>query len=523
MLVVLDGFGERAETRWNATRLADTPGLTALGREAARGLLEASGAAVGLPDGQMGNSEVGHLTIGAGRAVPQDIVRIDAAIRAGRFEENLELLLAAEAARASGGAVHVLGLTSAGGVHAHTRHGLAIVRALRRAGVPGERIFWHAFLDGRDTPPRAAVHALDDLGERLRPEGARLASAIGRFYAMDRDGRWERTERAYRLLVHADGQPATDVAGAVATSYREGVDDEFVPPIVRVDAAGRPLARVADGDVVVFFNFRSDRMRQLVAALTQPFFDGFARGSPPRLARALGLCQYDASFRLPVMFPPLHPRATLGEVVAQAGLGQLRVAETEKWAHVTWFFDGGLDRRLPGEARRLVPSRADVRTYDEAPAMSAQGITDAVLEGLAAPFGPAFVLVNYANADMVGHTGVLEAAIEAVEALDAQVRRLREACRAAGAALVVTADHGNCELMWDEAAGQPHTAHTTSPVPIWVAAPDVLPRPLGTGSLADVAPTVAELLGLPIPPEWTGRPLAGRPRNLGAGPPIPPP
>lgn len=504
-LVVLDGVGVREESRYNAVKLAHTPFLRGLaGEGAAEGILLAAGTAVGLPDGQVGNSEVGHVTMGAGRVILQDLPRISRAIREGSFFKNPVLRDALERARSLGSAVHVLGLTSPGGVHSHTQHGLAVVAMARQVGIRKERLFWHAILDGRDSPPCSAVGYLEELRAELADQGARLASAIGRFYAMDRDCRWERTERAYRMLVEGVGTCSADLVLAVADSCARGVTDEFVDAQLQVSPEGSgPLSTLGPGDLVVMFNFRSDRARQLTRALALPDFDAFARPKSPRLSQYACLCEIDPTFGLPVAFPPLDVKPTLGAHLASLGLRQLRVAETEKYAHVTYFFNGGIEEPAPLEERVLVPSVRDVATYDLAPAMNAAGVADAVVRAIQEGDGPDFILANFANPDMVGHTGKLLPAIRAMEVVDGELRRLVSAARRTATLVLITADHGNCELMWDEQAGAPHTAHTVFPVPYWLIGgePSIV---RSAKTLADVAEIVTRLMGVDARPEWRG-------------------
>ncbi|HWP34797.1 MAG TPA: 2,3-bisphosphoglycerate-independent phosphoglycerate mutase [Thermodesulfobacteriota bacterium] len=523
LLVVLDGFGLRAERDHNAVALARTPVLDTLRARYPHTRLAASGLAVGLPPGQMGNSEVGHTNLGAGRVVYQDIVRISRAIEDGRFFDNPALVEAADAAVARGRALHVLGLVSDGGVHSLLDHALAVVELAARRGVA--RILLHAFLDGRDTPPKSALGYLGQLEAAIASKGwpARIATVSGRYYAMDRDKRWERTERAYRAIVAAEGPRAPSAAAAVAAAYEQGVTDEFVVPTVltgggpagdrEATARGPALpAPVEDGDAVVFFNFRPDRARQLTRALVDPAFDGFARPRLPRLARFVSMTQYDATFErlgVRVAFPPEPIRDHLGELVSRLGRPQLRIAETEKYAHVTYFFSCGEEAPLPGEERCLVPSDRSVPTYDLKPEMSAYGITEEALARLAQrDYG--LIVLNYANADMVGHTGRLEAAIAAIETIDRCLGRLVPAVLERGGRVLITADHGNAEQMLDETTGQPHTAHTTNPVPLVLVDEACRGARLEEGGLADVAPTLLDLVGVEPPAAMTGRSLLRR-------------
>ena len=497
VLCVLDGWGHRQETENNAIALAETPVWDRLTAERPFGLLATAGAAVGLPEGQMGNSEVGHMTIGAGRVVLQDLPRIDAAVADGSLANNPALLSLIERLRESGGRCHLMGLVSPGGVHSHQDHMMALARIVSGAGVA---VRVHAFLDGRDVPPRSAIEDLPRFEAALGDlPDVRIATVCGRYYAMDRDKRWERTARAYDALVNGQGRPAVDAEATVAESHARDVGDEFVEPAVVAGYAG-----MADGDGLVMANFRADRARQIMAALLDPAFDGFARVRRVRFAASVGMCSYSESLdRLAgTMFPPQPVADGLGAVVSRAGLRQLRIAETEKYAHVTFFLNGGEEREMPGEERVLVPSPR-VATYDLKPEMSAAEVTDGVVAAIA---GGRFdlIVVNYANPDMVGHTGDLKAAMAAVAAVDRCLGRLVDAVEAAGGALLITADHGNAEKMQD--GETPHTAHTHGAVPAVLAgAPGLALR---DGALADVAPTVLDLMGLPQPAAMTGRSLA---------------
>jgi 2,3-bisphosphoglycerate-independent phosphoglycerate mutase len=511
MLVVLDGWGWREERADNAVRLARTPNFDALWASCPHGFLRTSGLDVGLPEGQMGNSEVGHLNLGAGRVVMQDLPRIDAAVADSSIATLSALTDLIAKLKASGGACHLMGLVSPGGVHSHQDHAVALARALSTAGVP---VALHAFTDGRDTPPRAAPAYLRRLAADLAPlPGARVATVIGRYYAMDRDRRWDRTEKAYRAMVEGEGEArAADPVAAVEAAHARDVTDEFVPATVIGDYAG-----MRDGDGLLCFNFRADRVRQILAALLDAAFDGFRRRRTVRFAAAVGMTEYSNALNafLATLFPPLALHDLLGEVVARAGLTQLRAAETEKYPHVTYFLNGGREAPFPGEDRILVPS-PKVATYDLQPEMSAPELTERVVAAIGSGKYDLIVL-NYANPDMVGHTGSLPAAIAACEAVDAGLGRIAEAIRAAGGVLLVTADHGNAELMRDPQTGGPHTAHTTNPVPVLL-----LGGPEGVGlaeegQLADVAPTLLALLGLPQPAAMTGRSLlrGGGPARTG--------
>ncbi len=504
VLVVLDGWGYRPEREGNAIELARTPVWHRLWGSEPRTLLEASGLAVGLPEGQMGNSEVGHLNLGAGRVVPQDLVRISASIRSGEFFRLEPLVALCTSLRERGGTLHLLGLLGAGGVHAIDTHLLAAVEAAVRLGVP--RIAVHGFLDGRDSAPKSGA----DVVQRLQADLARIAgprafiaSLTGRYFAMDRDKRWERTRLAYDAMVRSVGRAETDPVQAVRHAYERGETDEFVQPIV-LERDGAPVAPIRDGDGVFCFNYRSDRMRQICRALAVEGFDGFDTGVRPALSGLVTMTQYDQTFSFPQAFPPFSMARIVAEVLADAGRTQLRTAETEKYPHVTYFFNGGVETPYRGEERILVPSQK-VATYDLAPAMSADGITDVLCRAIGAPEHD-FVLCNYANADMVGHTGVVPAVIEAVETIDRCLARVLTAAEATGATVLVTADHGNCEMMVDPDTGGPHTAHTTNPVPFVAVRAGGGDLRRG-GALCDVGPTVLNLLGITPPPEMTGRDL----------------
>ncbi len=509
VLCVLDGWGHRAEARDNAIAQARTPVWDRLMASAAHGLIEASNADVGLPDGQMGNSEVGHMNLGAGRIVTQDLLRIDAAVADGSLAANPALGGLIDALADSGGTCHLLGLMSRGGVHSHQSHIAALARILRARGIP---VAVHAFLDGRDTAPSSARDCVRDF-EAAVPD-APIATVSGRYHAMDRDNRWDRVAAAYAALADAEGARAADADGAIAAAYARGETDEFVRPTVIGEYAG-----MSDGDGVLMANFRPDRARQILTALLDPAFDRFPRRAAVRFAAACGMTAYSAELNafLSALFPPERTSGILGEVVADAGLRQLRVAETEKYAHVTYFLDAGREAPFAGEERILVPS-PKIATYDLKPEMSAFEVTDRVVEAVEGG-GFDLIVVNYANADMVGHTGILEAAVRAVEAVDACLGRVVAAVTAAGGALVVTADHGNAETMRDPVTREPHTAHTSNPVPFVVVGPAPAEVTVRGGRLADVAPSVLELMGLPKPAAMTGRSLlapAARNRRAGA-------
>ncbi|NLA67997.1 MAG: 2,3-bisphosphoglycerate-independent phosphoglycerate mutase [Gammaproteobacteria bacterium] len=499
VLLILDGWGHRDDPRDNALALADIPNWRRLYAGHPTALVHTEGTHVGLPDGQMGNSEVGHMNIGAGRVVYQDLTRIDAAIADGGFFDNPELIAACRAAKAGGGTLHVMGLLSPGGVHSHESHLFAMLELARREGVA--RVAVHAFTDGRDMPPRSAAPSLRALADACAAHGgARVASVSGRYYAMDRDRRWDRVQRAWDAIVEARSEHrAPDAIAALDAAYARGETDEFVAPTV-IDGA----ASMADGDAVVFMNFRADRARQLTAAFAGPGFDGF-QARRPALARFTCLTEYDASIPVPLAFPPDDLRNTLGEVLGANGLAQLRIAETEKYAHVTFFFNGGREAPFPGEERILVPS-PKVATYDLQPEMSCPEVTEKLVAAIASGRFDA-VVCNFANPDMVGHTGDLQAAIRAVEAVDRALGEVAAAVAAQGGELLVTADHGNVEMMRDPVTGEPHTSHTVGPVDlIYVGAREGARLRQG-GALRDLAPTLLDLLGVPKPAEMTGSSL----------------
>jgi 2,3-bisphosphoglycerate-independent phosphoglycerate mutase len=502
-LVVLDGWGYRPEREGNAIELASTPTWQRLWRSYPRTLLDASGLAVGLPEGQMGNSEVGHLNLGAGRVVPQDLVRISQSIQSGDFYNIGPLVQLCAGLRQSGGTLHLVGLLGPGGVHALDRHLLACVELGVRHRVPAIAI--HGFLDGRDSAPTLGAEVVRTLlmdMRRIAGNKVEIASLTGRYYGMDRDRRWERTRLAYDAMVHGLGSPVEHPVLAVQAAYQRGETDEFIQPRVHV-RNGVPVATLRDGDGVFFFNYRSDRMRQIVAALAVDGFDGFPVRNRPRLA-CVTMTQYDQTFAIPQAFPPFSLARILAQVLADQGRTQYRTAETEKYPHVTYFFNGGYEPPYPGEERCLIPSQR-VATYDLAPEMSAVGITDALCRTIESRSHD-FILCNYANADMVGHTGVLPAVIRAVETVDSCLTRVLASAEKAGSSVLITADHGNCEMMIDPATGGVHTAHTTNPVPLVAVGAQTASLRAG-GSLRDVAPTVLGLLGIESPAEMTGRDL----------------
>ncbi len=504
VLIILDGWGLSEQHDHNAIAAARTPNWDRLWSGYPHAALDASGADVGLPADQMGNSEVGHLNLGAGRVVYQEFTRVSRAIRTGSFFTNATLTDAVDLAVANDRAVHILGLLSPGGVHSHEDH----IRAFAElaAGRGADRLYLHAFLDGRDTPPKSAAESIRRMEDKFAEVGrGRFASVIGRYYAMDRDHRWPRIQAAYELIAggRADHQ-APDALTALEAAYARGETDEFVQgtAITGADGDGAPVT-LEDGDVVVFINYRSDRARQITRAFIEPDFDGFPRPRHIQLGRFVSLTEYNADFDIPVAFPPERLRNVLGEYASNIGLRQLRIAETEKYAHVTFFFNGGRETQYEGEDRVLVPS-PNVRTYDEVPEMSAPEVTDRLVAAIESGTYD-LCICNFANPDMVGHTGNFEATVRAIEALDGCLGRVEAAVRVAGGELVITADHGNAEMMVNTAIDQPHTAHTLNPVPfVHVGHPTVS---VERGALRDIAPTLLYLLGIPQPPEMDGRPL----------------
>jgi 2,3-bisphosphoglycerate-independent phosphoglycerate mutase len=519
ILTILDGWGHRAETHGNAIALARKPNYDRLLREYPNTLIRASEHFVGLPDGQMGNSEVGHLNLGAGRVVRMDITRIDAAIASGEFFKDPTLLAAMDVA-AKGKALHLIGLVSDGGVHSQARHLFALLRMAKQQGL--ERVFVHAFMDGRDTLPSSGAGYLEELQQQFAETGVgKLASVSGRYFAMDRDFRWEKEHKAFRAMVTADAEGGryADAIARVRESYHNGVTDEFIEPFVCVDAAGVPVGPIAEGDAVVCFNYRADRVRQITRVLARRSgltSDGgrslpkaaeleaeIPAASMPSDLHFVTMTQYDPKFALPMVVPPESMDNLLANVMAVADMRNLRVAETEKYAHVTYFFNGGIEKPFAGEDRELVQSQK-VATYDLAPEMSAEGIADVVCRSIT---DTAFdvIIVNFANADMVGHSGKIEPTVNAVECVDAQLGRIYAAVKQHGARWIITADHGNAEMLIDPVSGGPHTAHTTNPVP-FILVTDQGKR-IGVregGSLRDISPTVLGLLDIELPKQMTG-------------------
>ncbi|MFP3980979.1 MAG: 2,3-bisphosphoglycerate-independent phosphoglycerate mutase [Desulfobacterales bacterium] len=504
VLLILDGWGLGEPGPHNAISVAHTPYLDGLMEQYPGTQLKCTGEAVGLPEGIMGNSEVGHLNIGAGRVVYQVLLRIDLAIRDGSFYENPALAGAMEAVKQRGSTLHLMGLVSDGGVHSQLNHLFALVDMAEKYGVEKVRI--HPILDGRDTPPDSGLGYIGRLQEYLQQyPHAEIASVCGRFFAMDRDTRWERTHKAYDLYTRARGRHETDPVSAVKNAYARGETDEFAEPAAIVDADGTPTGTVNDGDGIIFFNFRPDRARQITRAFTEPGFDMFDREKTPALSQYVCMTQYDETFDLPVAFEPVHLEKILGEVVSENGLCQLRLAETEKYAHVTYFFNGGEETPFEGEDRRMIPSPREVGTYDEKPEMSAPEVA-AEAEARIAADKYDLVVINFANLDMVGHTGVMEAAVKAAETVDRCVEKVVKCARGHGYAVLVTADHGNSDRL-REPDGSPHTAHTMNPVPFIAVGDWPADTQLETGVLGDIAPSILHILGIAQPPEMTGQNL----------------
>src|SRR2546421_673997 len=503
-LIILDGFGYRAEREGNAIAQAEMPFYHELREKYPHTLIEASGECVGLPTGVMGNSNVGHLCMGAGRIVRTDVERINHQIKIGGFFHNLALSAAIDSAVKHDRALHIMGLVSDGLVHSSQEHAYALLRMAKEHEV--RRLYIHCFLDGRDTPPQSAAKYVGAMRDKCREIGVgEIATLVGRYYAMDRDKRWDRTERAYKLLVNGEGERASDPIAAIKKSYERGVTDEFVEPIVLTREDGSPVATIQGGDSVIFLNFRADRARQITSALAVPGFEDFPIPNRPH-THFVCFAVYDKNYPLPVAFPPEQPRNILADVFALNDIDNFRLAETEKYAHVTYFFNGGAEREFPHEKRLLVPS-PKVATYDLQPEMSAFKITDKFLRAIEERATDVFI-VNYANPDMVGHTGKLDKTIEACQYVDTCLGWITKAVASAKGTILLTADHGNAELMIDPKTGEPHTAHTTNPVPFHLIDEDSVGLKLRSeGGLADVAPTMLGLLELEKPQEMTGRDL----------------
>jgi len=503
-LIILDGFGCSKAKDANAIYLANKWFWNEAWEKYPHTLLATSGERVGLPDGQMGNSEVGHMNIGAGRIIQMDISRIDVAIQNGTFFENPAFLDAMKNAKEKNSALHLMGLVSDGGVHSMNTHLYALLYMAQQNGI--EKIFVHCFLDGRDTPPQSGAGYVAELIDKIGAIGAgRIASVVGRYYAMDRDKRWDRVQQAYELLTQGRAyRKSTDPVAAIKQSYAEEVGDEFVKPISIVDEHEQPVATIKDGDSVIFFNFRSDRAREITRALTEENFDGFKREVFPKV-HYVCMTQYDATFPLPIAFGPQTHNNILVQIFAQHGIKNIRIAETEKYAHVTFFFNGGVEKEYPFEERVLVPS-PKVATYDMQPEMSAYGITDEVLKALNDDRAKVFI-INFANADMVGHTGMMGPAIRAIENVDICLGKIVPAFLKKGGAVLITADHGNAEEMEDPETGEPQTAHTTNPVPLLYVNDNYKGKLRSGGALEDIAPTMLGILGIEKPLEMTGTDL----------------
>jgi 2,3-bisphosphoglycerate-independent phosphoglycerate mutase len=508
LLAIMDGWGERDEREGNGIKLANTPNIDTWRASRPWTLLGAAEKSVGLPLGQMGNSEVGHLNLGAGFVVMQDITLIDDSIADGSFFENDAFNDAIEHVKQRGSQLHIIGLLGTGGVHSHMNHEKALLELAKRRGLA--KVYVHAFTDGRDTMPQSGIGYMRDLESFMAALGVgKVATVIGRYYAMDRDRRWERTKLAYDALVSGVGRPAGSAQAAIQRSYDEGVTDEFIQPAVVVAEQDRPVATVRPGDSIICFNFRADRVRQITKAFVLQDFDGFAREALRDLIYVT-MTEYEKGLPVQIAFENADVEVPLAQVISSAGLRQLHVAETEKYAHVTFFFNGGREAPFPGEDRLLVQSPKDVATYDLKPEMSAYGIRDGLLKAIDDGTYD-FIIVNFANADMVGHTGVIPAVVKAVETVDACLGAVVDAVLAKGGVALITADHGNAELLIDPATGGPHTAHTTNPVPcILVAAPDIGldgATLRSGGRLSDVAPTILDLLGIARSSQMTGQSL----------------
>ena len=504
ILIVLDGWGINLRRDGNAQLKAKMPALDRLFKEYPVTRLNASGLSVGLPDGQMGNSEVGHLTMGAGRVVYQELTRIDRAIETGEFFKNKTLLDSISAIKKHRGSLHLMGLVSDGGVHSHINHLFALLDMAKQNDL--EQVFIHAFLDGRDTPPTSGRGYIENLQAYLDKTGAgKIATISGRYYAMDRDNRWERVEKAYKALQGGDGRWSKGPVEAVSEAYSKGETDEFVLPAV-ITSNKKPVTTIKDGDGIIFFNFRADRARELTRAFTQDTFRGFHREAKLKLSSYVCLTAYDVTFNLPIAFSPQGLTNILGEVLSKNRIKQLRVAETEKYAHVTFFFNGGIEKPFELEERVLIPSPRDVATYDKKPEMSAYPVTDELVKKIRGG-DYQFILVNYANGDMVGHTGIMDAAVRACEVINECVDRVATAAAEKGWIAIITSDHGNIEQMIDYDTNEPHTAHTTDPVPFLLIDNNRKNASLREGGLSDVAPTILNLMGIEKPAEMTGQSL----------------
>ncbi len=510
LLAILDGWGHAAPSPANAVSVARTPNMDRWMSDYPFTTLVAHNGLVGLPEGQMGNSEVGHLNIGAGRIVYQDFTRINKAIAEGELQTNSALNSIMDRVRSAGTSLHFFGLVSDGGVHSHIEHLKALLEMAKEKQI--DQVFIHCFMDGRDTPPKSGSGYMRELVEKTEKINCgRIATISGRYWAMDRDTRWERVEKAWDAIVSGQGEPATDPVTAVENAYLKGETDEFIKPIVLLDN-GMPVARVEDNDGIIFFNFRADRARELCRAFTEKDFNGFNISSRPAILDLVTLTEYEHDFDLPVAFPPMSMTNILGEMISREGLRQLRIAETEKYAHVTYFFNGGEEEPFPGEERILIASPRDVATYDKKPEMSAFAVTEKLLETLekaqeqGSPFD--LVVLNFANGDMVGHTGIMDAAVKACEAVDTCLGRIADYLLEKDGTLLITADHGNAEIMVDPHTGDPYTAHSLNPVPLVLVDNEHRKCSLDkNGALKDLAPTILTLLGLSIPAEMEGNNL----------------
>ncbi len=504
MLIILDGWGISAKEKGNAVYIAKTPFLDKIKEEYPATQLLCSGEAVGLPDGIMGNSEVGHLNIGAGRVVYQDLLRIDSAISNGDFFKNKMLNSVISKVNTNDSALHLMGLVSDGGVHSQLEHLFALLDMAKKKGV--NKVYIHAILDGRDTPPDSGVGYIEKLQKHINDNNfGAIATICGRFYAMDRDNRWDRVEKAYRLYTLGEATCEKDPAYAVKSAYQRDETDEFIRPIIMTDKDEKPLGLLQHNDGVIFFNFRADRAREITRALTDPTFESFERKVYPKLCEFVCMTLYDEKFTLPLAFPPVHLDEILGEVISKKSLHQLRIAETEKYAHVTYFFNGGEEKPFPLEDRCLIPSPREVSTYDLKPEMSAYLVTKEVLLRLKSKKYDALML-NFANMDMVGHTGILDAAIKAAEAVDECVKQIVNEVKTQGGVVLITADHGNAEQMIAD-NGHPHTAHTLNPVPLILVDDNRRGSSLKPGSLGDIAPTILHIMGIDKPDLMTGKSL----------------
>lgn len=511
LLAILDGWGIAEKSSTNAVTLAETPNMDKWAAEFPCTTLIAHNGQVGLPEGQMGNSEVGHLNIGAGRIVYQDYTRINRAIDLGDFAENPVLGSIMDQVKGADSALHLLGLLSDGGVHSHINHLVALLQLCKNKGI--QKVFLHCFMDGRDTPPTSGKGYMQQLVSRLETIGCgQVATISGRYWAMDRDKRWDRVEKSWQAMVDGQGETATDPVAVLEKAYEGKETDEFVRPTVLVTATGSAVGSIEDNDGVIFYNFRADRVRELCHVFSDIDFCEFPCVHRPRLLGLVTMTEYEASFSFPVAFPPVSMTHILGGELSRHGLHQLRIAETEKYAHVTYFFNGGEEQPFPGEERILIDSPRDVATYDLKPEMSAEAVTDALLESLekneqaGTPFD--VVILNFANGDMVGHTGILEAAVQACATVDRCLGRIRSFVETKGGIMLITADHGNAEIMVDPETGEPYTAHSLNPVPLMMVADQFKGcRLQDGGALKDIAPTILSLLGLPLPEEMEGKNL----------------